>query len=205
MECKLLGIPFIHISTDYVFAGTGKRPWATTDIPNPQNAYGRSKLKGEEAIKASGGVYVILRTSWVVSAHGNNFVKTMLRLSKKCDGLSVVDDQIGGPTCARDVAKTCISIAYQLIKDSKKSGIFHYCGEPAISWCGFANEIFTQIGCKTIAIPIATLDYPTPAVRPSNSRLNCVSTREIFGLSQPSWREGLTEILTELEYRHGKS
>ena len=163
--------PTVHISTDYVFDGSGTKPWSVTDTPHPQNVYGRSKLKGEHAIKASGCVHVIMRTSWVVSAHGNNFVKTMRRLSEKRDYITVVDDQIGGPTCARDIAETCISIAEQLILDPRKSGIYHYSGQPNVSWCQFANAIFEQMDCKTIASPIPTTEFPTPARRPLNSRL----------------------------------
>ena len=191
--CADLGIPFVHISTDYVFDGSGTTPWSVTDIPNPKNAYGRSKLKGEQAIKASGCTYAILRTSWVVSAHGNNFVKTMRRLSKTRDRITVVDDQIGGPTCARDIAQTCISMAEQLIQDPNKSGIYHYSGQPNVSWCQFANAIFEQMDCKTIASPIPTTEYPTPALRPLNSRLDCEAIRKTFGITRPFWRDGLAE------------
>ena len=197
--CSDLGIPFVHISTDYVFDGTGTKPWSILDTPNPRNAYGRSKLTGEQAIKASGCVHAILRTSWVVSAHGSNFVKTMRRLSETRDHIAVVDDQIGGPTCARDIAQTCLSITEQLIQDQSKSGIYHYSGQPNVSWCQFANAIFEQMDCKTIARPIPTTEYPTPASRPLNSRLDCEATEDIFGIARPYWRDGLKEILRDLE------
>ena len=197
--CADLGIPLVHISTDYVFFGTGSVPWKNVDHPNPKNAYGRSKFKGEQAISASGCVHAILRTSWVVSAHGHNFVKTMRRLSDTRDRITVVDDQIGGPTCARDIAQTCISIAEQLIQDQSKSGIYHYNGQPDVSWCQFANAIFEQMDCKTIASPIPTTEYPTSALRPLNSRLDCEATQDIFGIARPFWRDGLVEILQDLE------
>jgi dTDP-4-dehydrorhamnose reductase len=203
--CADLDIPLVHISTDYVFFGMGSIPWQNVDEPNAKNAYGRSKLKGEQAISKSGCVHAILRTSWVVSAHGNNFVKTMRRLSETRDRITVVDDQIGGPTCARDIAKTCISIAEQLIQDPNKSGIYHYSGQPDVSWCQFANAIFEQMHCKTIATPILTKEYPTPASRPSNSRLDCEATQDTFGIARPFWRDGLEEILRELEGKYDKS
>jgi dTDP-4-dehydrorhamnose reductase len=197
--CADLGIPLVHISTDYVFFGTGSVPWKNVDHPNPKNAYGRSKLKGEQAILASGCVHAILRTSWVISAHGHNFVKTMRRLSETRDRITVVDDQIGGPTCARHIAQTCISIAEQLIQDPNKSGIYHYSGQPNVSWCQFANAIFEQMDYKTIASPIQTTEYPTPALRPLNSRLDCGATEDTFGIARPFWKDGLGEILRDLE------
>ena len=203
--CADLDIPFVHISTDYVFDGSGTTPWSITDTPNPKNAYGRSKLKGEQAIRASGCTYVILRTSWVVSAHGNNFVKTMRRLSDTQEHITVVDDQIGGPTCARDIAQTCISITEQLIDDRDKSGIYHYSGQPDVSWCQFANAIFEHMDCKTIASPIPTTEYPTPAIRPLNSRLDCGVTQDTFRIARPFWRDGLKEILRELEGKYDKA
>ena len=205
MACADLGIPLVHISTDYVFDGTGTKPWSVTDTSNPQNAYGRSKLKGEKAIKASACIYAILRTSWVVSSLGNNFVKTMRRLSETRDRITVVDDQIGGPTCARDIAHTCLSIAEQLILNPSKTGIYHYSGQPNVSWCQFANAIFEQMDCKTIASPIPTTKYPTPALRPLNSRLNCRATQDTFGIARPFWRDGLAEILRDLESDHDRA
>jgi len=203
--CAELDIPLVHISTDYVFFGMGSIPWQNVDPPNPKNAYGRSKFKGEQAISASGCVHAILRTSWVLSAHGHNFVKTMRRLSETRDHVAVVDDQIGGPTCARDIAQTCISIAEQLIQDQSKSGIYHYSGQPNVSWCQFANAIFEQMGCKTIASPIPTTEYPTPALRPLNSRLDCGATQDIFGIARPFWKDGLGEILRNLEGEDDKA
>lgn len=200
--CHDLKIPFIHISTDYVFDGSGANHWSSFDVPEPINAYGRSKLQGEQAIKASGCTYVILRTSWVISAHGNNFVKTMLQLSKTKNQLPIVDDQVGGPTFARDIARACITIAYQLIKDPDKLGIYHYSGQPDVSWCQFATEIFERTGRRTVAVPIPTKNYPTTAARPHNSRLNCSTTEAMFGITQPLWRDGLDDILIELGEIH---
>ena len=197
--CKELNIPLVHISTDYVFDGSGAAAWSVIDTPNPKNAYGRSKLKGEKAIRVSGCTHAILRTSWVISAHGSNFVKTMLRLAETRDHVAVVDDQIGGPTCARDIAQTCISVAEQLIRDPSKLGIYHYSGQPSVSWCQFANAIFKHMGCKTTASPIPTTEYPTPASRPLNSRLDCEVTQDTFGIARPFWSDGLNEILRDLE------
>jgi dTDP-4-dehydrorhamnose reductase len=199
--CNKLHIPMIHISTDYVFDGTGTQPWSVSDAPNPLNVYGRSKLVGEEAVRSSSSIYAILRTSWVFSAHGNNFVKTMLRLSETREQLTVVDDQIGGPTCARDIALTCVSIAEQLAEKPNKSGIYHYSGQPEVSWCQFANTIFEKAGRLTIANPISTSDFPTLAKRPSNSRLDCSSIKDVYGIPRPLWRESLDQVLLEIETR----
>ena len=204
-SCFDLKIPLVHISTDYVFDGSGTKPWCTSTTPKPQNAYGRSKLQGEQAIQASGCIYAILRTSWVISEHGRNFVKTMLMLSKTRDSLTIVDDQIGGPTCARDIAQTCVSIAKQLIKEPGKAGIYHYSGQPDVSWCEFANTIFQQTGRLTVADPIVTLDYPTLAARPLNSRLNCSKTEKEFGIQRPYWRHGLEIILEKLEQKNDQA
>lgn len=199
--CADLGIPFVSISTDYVFDGSGTRPWQPSDMTGPLGAYGRSKLVGEQQITRAGGACAILRTSWVVSARGTNFVKTMLRLGADRDGLSIVADQIGAPTMARDIAVVCISMARQLISDPSKAGIYHFAGAPQCSWADFAREIFAQgeIACAVTDIPSA--DYPTPAARPLNSRLDCTLLGSVFGISQPDWRLGLNDILQDLEAR----
>lgn len=197
--CAELDVPFIHISTDYVFDGTGQRPWTTGDATAPQNAYGRSKLAGEQGVRAAGGRYAILRTSWVFSAHGSNFVKSMLRLSETRETLSVVDDQTGGPTPARAIAVACLSIAEQLEGDASKSGVYHFSGAPDISWHDFADEIFARAGRKVSVTAIPTSAYPAPAARPLNSRLDSRVTKEVFGLSRPDWRAALDDILKELE------
>ncbi|MGR3270521.1 MULTISPECIES: dTDP-4-dehydrorhamnose reductase [Rhodobacterales] len=192
------GIPLVHISTDYVFDGTGTVPFAPDDPTGPLGAYGRTKLAGEEAIRAAGGPHAILRTSWVVSAHGKNFVKTMLRLGAEREKLTIVADQVGGPTCAADIARACLEIAAQLAADPAKSGRYHFSGAPDVSWASFARETFDQawIACTVEDIP--TSAYPTPAVRPLNSRMDNSRTEAVFGIPRPDWRAGLRDILAEL-------
>jgi dTDP-4-dehydrorhamnose reductase len=199
MACAPLNIPFVHISTDYVFEGTGQDPWQPQDQTAPQNAYGRSKLAGETGVADSGGTYAILRTSWVVSAHGANFVKTMLRLSETRHALNIVSDQIGGPTPARDIALACLQIVEQLIQDPSKSGTYHFSGAPDVSWADFADEIFDQAGKSVAVTPMPTTDYPTPAQRPLNSRMDCTATKRAFGIERPDWVTGLKTILDDLE------
>lgn len=197
MECAALGIPFVHISTDYVFDGMGEVPFSTDHPTAPLGAYGRSKRKGEEGARAAGGVYAILRTSWVFSAHGHNFLKTMLRLGRERESLNVVADQIGGPTPARAIARACLAIAAQLQSDPRKSGTFHFSGAPDVSWASFAREIMAQAGLSCSVSDIPTSAYPTLALRPANSRMDCAGL-SIFNLSRPDWRTAVTDALTEL-------
>ena len=196
--CADMGIPFVTVSTDYVFDGSGDAPWQPGDATGPLNAYGCSKLAGEEAVRAAGGAYAILRTSWVVSAHGNNFVKTMLRLGRERDRLTIVADQIGAPTPARDIAAACLAMARQLAEDAGKSGTYHLQGAPETSWADVARAVFAEanITCQVEDIP--TTAYPTPAARPLNSRLDCASLEQAFGILQPDWRLGLRDILKDL-------
>ncbi|WP_027260046.1 dTDP-4-dehydrorhamnose reductase [Leisingera aquimarina] len=196
--CAALNIPFVTVSTDYVFDGSGEAPWKPADAASPLNAYGRSKLAGEEAVRAAGGAYAILRTSWVVSAHGSNFVKTMLRLGRERDRLTIVADQTGAPTPARDIAAACLVMARQLMTGPGKPGTYHFAGAPQTSWAGFAREIFAQANVDCTVEDIPTAAYPTPAARPLNSRLDCTSLETVFGIPQPDWRMGLTEILKDL-------
>lgn len=198
LACAALNIPLVHISTDYVFPGTGHHPWAPGDTTQPANAYGRSKWAGEQGIRASGCTHAILRTSWVFSAHGANFVKTMLRLSDTHDQISVVDDQIGGPTPARAIAAACLAIADQLQTDPEKTGTYHFSGAPDVSWCSFARAIFELAGRPTRVQAISTSAYPTLAKRPLNSRLDCESTSRILGISRPDWCVDLENNLREL-------
>lgn len=192
------GLPFLHISTDYVFDGSGTQAREVKDPASPINAYGRTKLLGEHGIVAAGGRYVILRTSWVFSAHGANFVKTMLRLGKEREMLNIVNDQVGGPTAAADIAATLLIMAKALLFDSGKSGIYHYAGAPDVSWEGFAKEIFTQAGISVNVSGISSSAYPTPAARPLNSRLDCSCVKNIFDIPRPDWRISLTDVLREL-------
>jgi dTDP-4-dehydrorhamnose reductase len=193
-----LGVPFVHISTDYVFDGAGSAPRAPDDPTAPANAYGRTKLAGEDGVREAGGPHAILRTSWVFSAHGANFLKTMLRLSETRDALSVVDDQIGGPTPAGAIADACLRIADHLATDPALSGSYHFSGAPDVSWKDFADAIFAAAGRTVTVTGIPTADYPTPARRPLNSRMDCATTQTAFGIGRPDWRAALPEILTEL-------
>lgn len=192
-------LPFLHISTDYVFDGSGVTPWLEDASPSPLGVYGASKLASEQGVRAAGGPHAILRTSWVVSAHGGNFVKTMLRLGAERDALNIVADQIGGPTCARDIATTLMNMARQLVENPSKSGTYHFAGTPDVSWADFAREIFIQadITCDVSDIPSSA--YPTPAARPANSRLECSKVNTIFDINRPDWRVGLADILSELK------
>lgn len=196
--CAALAIPFLHVSTDYVFDGTGTAPWRETDTVAPENAYGRSKLAGEVAVAQAGGQWAILRTAWVFSAHGANFVKTMLRLSQTRDALSVVDDQIGCPTPAADIAAALLAMAAQM-QNGKAGGIYHFGGQPPVSWAGFAREIFRQAGQDVAVSGIASSDYPTPAARPLNSRLDCNKLATDFAIKAPDWQAGLADVLKELK------
>jgi dTDP-4-dehydrorhamnose reductase len=195
-------LPFVHLSTDYVFDGGGSRPFEVSDATGPLGAYGRTKLAGEDAVRAGGGAYAILRTSWVVSAHGNNFVKTMLRLGVEREALNIVADQIGGPTPAAEIARTCLAVARQLRDDPGKSGTYHLSGGPDVSWASFARTIFELSGINCAVSDIPSTAYPTPAERPLNSRLENSRTKEIFGLARSDWRSGLTEILKDLGAVH---
>lgn len=191
-----LGIPFLHISTDYVFDGAGDRPFAPDHPTGPLGAYGRSKLAGEQGVRAAGGAHVVLRTSWVVSAHGANFVKTMLRLGRERESLRVVSDQIGGPTPAADIARALVTFAAAL-RDGAPGGTHHFAGAPDTSWAGFARAIMDTAGLACRIEDIPSSDYPTPARRPLNSRLDCTSL-QAYGIDRPDWQAGLAAILKEL-------
>lgn len=197
--CAEWDIPFVHISTDYVFDGSGKAPWRPDDHTAPISAYGRSKLAGEKGVTEAGGRYAILRTSWVFSAHGQNFVKTMLRLGAERDQLRVVAEQIGGPTPAAAIAQACLTIADKLANDPAKAGAYHFAGSPDTSWADFARAIFVEAGLTCDVANIDTADYPTPACRPVNSRLDCSATEATFGIARPDWQAGLVAVLEELK------
>lgn len=197
-ECADLGIPLVQISTDYVFDGNGESPFTPASPTSPMSAYGRSKLRGEQAVQQSGCTFAILRTSWVFSAHGNNFLKTMLRLGRERESLNVVADQIGGPTPANAIAKACLAIVEHLATDPGKSGIYHFSGAPDTSWAGFSREIMAQAGLDCVVTGIPSSEYPTPAKRPANSRLDCADLAR-FGLDRPDWKQAVQNILTELK------
>jgi dTDP-4-dehydrorhamnose reductase len=194
--CAARGLPFLHISTDYVFDGAGDQPFAVTHPTAPLGAYGRSKLLGEKGVRAAGGRHVILRTSWVVSAHGANFVKTMLRLGRERDSLTVVADQIGGPTPAAAIADACYVIAKAMVLGAK-GGTYHFSGAPDVSWADFARAIMAQAELDCVVQDIPSSAYPTPAKRPLNSRLDCSGLQD-FHLSRPDWQSGLQDILKDL-------
>jgi len=195
--CTELGIPLLHLSTDYVFDGFGNRPFTPDHEPAPLNAYGRSKLAGERAIRATGARHLILRTSWVVSAHGANFVKTVVRLGSDLDSLSVVSDQIGGPTPAAAIADS-LFVALRAMAGGHPGGTYHFSGAPDTSWADFARAVMkmANLPCRIKEIPAS--EYPAPARRPLNSRLDCTTFEKDFDLERPDWRVGLKEILLDL-------
>jgi dTDP-4-dehydrorhamnose reductase len=197
--------PLIHISTDYVFDGGKPSPYVETDAPNPIGVYGRSKLAGEAAIAGIGKDYVILRTGWVCSPTGNNFVKTMLRLATQRDEIGVVDDQWGAPTFAGDLAKVIVSIGEALVASSDRSefvGLYHATGSGETTWYRFARAIMkgsADKGGPSCRIrPITTPEYPTRAKRPANSRLDCSKLGRVFGVSLPAWETSLDICLDQL-------
>lgn len=201
--CAEGGIPLVQVSTDYVFAGDKDGAWDVHDPVAPLGVYGASKLGGELAVRTSGVRHAIVRTAWVVSAHGNNFVKTMLRLGATQDSLSVVDDQVGSPTSAVDLAQALLTIAVRLAEDAAApTGIFHFSNAGAVSWAGFATEIFAQSrargGASTDVASISSSAYPTQARRPSNSLLSHDAIRAAYGIEPRPWQVALGDILDEL-------
>ena len=188
----------IHISTDYVFNGQNYRPYIETDKTDPQSTYGITKHQGEQAVlEINPENSIIIRTSWIYSAFGNNFVKTMLRLGKQKQELSVIFDQIGTPTHAKDLAQAILSIIPQL--NNKQVETYHYSNEGVCSWYDFTKAIFEheQISCKVN--PIETKDYPTPATRPHYSLLNKTKIKQRYGLKIPYWKDSLNECLNAIE------
>jgi dTDP-4-dehydrorhamnose reductase len=208
-EAKRLGAVLVHYSTDYVFDGSGDKPWTEDDPTKPLGVYGATKLEGEQAIRQAGGKFLIFRTSWVYGPHGKNFLFTMLRLAQTRDLLSVVDDQFGAPTTSIELAR-----ATRMILDRVHTGEFgaevgwrgtyHMTCSGATSWFGFARAIFDRAARLRIdkvpdVRPISTQDYPTPAQRPKNSRLSNQKLNSIFGIQLPSWEDALDEVFAELE------
>jgi dTDP-4-dehydrorhamnose reductase len=201
-----IGIPIIQISTDYVFDGGATRPYREIDPTSPINVYGATKLEGEQAVKAMTLNYVILRTSWVYAAHGQNFMITMLRLAKERKELHVVDDQYGAPTSAYDIAAAIVVLARHLVDrphDTSLRGIFHFANAGETTWAGFATEIFKisaeRGGPSARVIPIATAQYPTPARRPVYSRLHTSKIAQLDGIKVRHWTEALRASFGALE------
>jgi dTDP-4-dehydrorhamnose reductase len=190
----------VHYSTDYVFDGSGERPWVETDATGPLSVYGQTKLEGEAAIAATECRALILRTSWVYAAEGKNFLHTMLRLGREREVLKIVDDQVGGPTTAEALTAATAAALRQLQPSGDPtgaSGIYHLACAGETSWAGFARAIFANFADRQKApevVPIATAEYPTPAARPHNSRLNCGKFVEQFGFAMPTWQAALDDV-----------
>lgn len=209
-EAKKLDALLVHYSTDYVFDGVKSSPYVETDAPNPQSAYGKSKLAGEQAIQAVGGKHLILRTSWVYGVHGGNFVKTILRLARERSELRIVADQFGAPTWARMLARAAMDMAGRF--EPEKSGVYHLVAGGRTSWFDFAEAIIGQarrydaaLAGKPLTIrPITTEEYPLPAKRPANSSLSTEKVGRTFGVTLPNWEQELAECM-EAYYRASAS
>lgn len=199
-----MGAILIHVSTDYVFDGTKPTPYVEDDPTAPLGAYGRSKLAGEEAVRAATARHIILRTAWVHSPFGANFVKTMLRLAADRPEVRVVDDQIGSPTYAPHLAEAILAISRTALADSGASrfGTYHAAGAGAVTWCGMAREVMrvsASLGGPSANVTaITTAGYPTPARRPANSRLDCTKLATAFGVTLPRWEDGVVECVRRL-------
>lgn len=200
--CAKRGIPLFHLSTDYVFDGRKTEPYTEQDVTCPLGVYGQSKLGGELGVQLSLQQYLIMRVSWVFSAHGNNFVKTILRLAKEREQLRIVADQHGCPTWAGHIAQTLLELAQRHAQGQDvRWGTYHYTGQPAVNWYQFACAIVEQARARGIPLavqeitPITTADYPTPAARPANSVLDCRRIQQRLGLSLHDWQLGLAEVL----------
>jgi dTDP-4-dehydrorhamnose reductase len=203
-----IGVPVLHYSTDYVFDGSGTRPWRETDTPAPLNVYGASKLEGEQALAAATAQHLILRTSWVFGAHGGNFARTMLRLATERESLAVVDDQIGAPTGAALLADVSAQLLGRLLCQPQADfpyGLYHCPAAGETSWFGYAQYLFAAARARGVPLklpetglqPTSTAHYPTPARRPANSRLDCRHICQTFGLTLPSWQEGVDRLLAQ--------
>jgi dTDP-4-dehydrorhamnose reductase len=204
------GVPMLHYSTDYVFDGALQTPYDESAAPNPLNVYGKTKLGGESALKISGSCAVILRTGWLYSARRNNFLKTMLRIAQSKDTIDVVADQIGTPTSAHHLAVASVAIARRLLRAStddvrsKLASVYHVSARGETSWHGFAREIFAQadvtglVERKVVVNAIGSDEFPTKAVRPRYSVLDCRMAAETFGIALPPWRDGCREVVAEL-------
>ena len=204
--CAEAGIPLVHVSTDYVYDGDKPSPYVETDPVGPHGVYGSSKLAGETAVLGSGAQAVILRTAWVYAASGKNFVRTMLNLGQTRDELRVVADQHGCPTSAADLAAAILSIADHIATNGwnpSRGGVFHAAGSGETTWHGLALAVFQDAvrhGAKTpsTVAPISTADYPTPARRPANSRLDCSRLEAVYGVRLPPWRDSVRRTVDEI-------
>jgi len=200
----------VHYSTDYVFDGAKSEPWVESDSPNPLNVYGVTKLAGEQSVQQVGGKHLILRTSWVYGPHGNNFLFTMLRLARERDKLSIVDDQVGGPTTSIELADATRSIVDRIFSGqcgpaTQWAGLYHATCAGSTSWFGFAQEIFARTkaligGRVPVLTPISTIDYPTPAKRPFYSVLSNSKLKETFGIELTHWESALAATLRKLDW-----
>lgn len=202
---KALGVPLVHVSTDYVFDGRLNRPYLETDVTVPVSAYGASKLAGEQAVLAEyGSNSAILRVAWIYSPFGSNFAKTMLRLARTREEIAVVADQIGNPTSAMDISNGILMVSKNLVESDGAvlRGVFHMAASGEASWADFARGIFAasaaQGGPSTRVKSIATADYPTQASRPANSRLNCDLIERLHGVAIPDWQSSLEAMVTRL-------
>ncbi|MBY0411669.1 MAG: dTDP-4-dehydrorhamnose reductase [Burkholderiaceae bacterium] len=205
-EAARLGALLVHFSTDYVFDGSGSRPWTEADTPAPLSVYGRTKLEGEQLIQQSGAQHLILRTSWVYAARGGNFAKTMLRLAQERESLTVIDDQWGAPTGADLLADVTAHAICHLQKHPQDGGLFHCVASGETNWHLYAKEVLAlavqaQPAIKlkaTEVAPVPTSAFPTPAERPHNSRLDTARLQSTLGLTLPHWREGVARMLAEI-------
>ena len=199
--CAEAGVPMIHVSTDYVFDGNKGAPYMETDATNPMAVYGATKLAGEEAVMAACAQSVVLRTSWVYSAVGKNFVRTMLGAAQKVDRVRVVADQKGCPTSAEDLAAVVLAVVARVREGwrAEYAGVFHAAGEGWTTWHGLAEAVFAESGRLGGRVPvveaIGTSDWPTPARRPPDSRLACEKLARVFGVRQPAWRDGVARVV----------
>ena len=201
--CKRIDSPLLHISTDYVYDGNKSGAYCEDDETSPAGVYGASKAAGDAVLQSLLERHIILRTAWVFSATGNNFVKTMLRLGSERDELSIVNDQHGCPTSAHSIAAALLQITERYLRgEAIEWGTYHYCGQPETTWHGFARQIFQQAkGFENLKLNgITTSEYPTPAARPLNSVLDCSKFVAQFNSQQPDWREDLDSILRQLDY-----
>jgi dTDP-4-dehydrorhamnose reductase len=207
-EAKRIGSLLVHYSTDYVFDGSKDGPYVESDLTNPLNEYGKSKLGGEKAIADVGGEYLIFRTSWVYGARGTNFLLTMMRLAKERPELRIVNDQTGAPTSSECIAQTTAHILAQVVAPESgglqgRSGLYHLTCAGATTWFGFAEEFLGKLSGESglplpKLVPIATSEFPRPAKRPTNSRLSCLRLEEAFGVKMPEWQSALSLVLETL-------